>query len=99
MIGVPLVGPTDLLGDNMSVIVNTTLPSSQLKKKHNAIAYHRIREAVAAGIIRFGHIGTDSNIADCMTKALEKPKMNTLLKQILFRQSPHVHGSSENTKL
>ena len=43
MLGVPIIGLTRMLGDNMSVIQNYSLPGSQLKKKHNAIAYHRIR--------------------------------------------------------
>ena len=40
MMGVALDGPAMLLGDNMSVVLNTTVPSSVLKKKHNAICYH-----------------------------------------------------------
>ena len=47
MLGVPVEKESLLIGDNMSVVLNCTLPSSQLKKKHNAIAYHRVREAVA----------------------------------------------------
>ena len=39
-LGVPIRGPSLLFGDNKSVVVNTTLPSSSLKKKHNAIAFH-----------------------------------------------------------
>jgi hypothetical protein len=42
-----------MLGDNMSVVLNTTVPSSVLKKKHNATAYHHVREAIAARIFRF----------------------------------------------
>jgi hypothetical protein len=38
-------GPALMLGDNMSVVLNTAVPSSVLKKKHNAISYHRVREA------------------------------------------------------
>jgi hypothetical protein len=49
-------GPALMLGDNMSVVLNTTVPSSFLKKKHNAIAYHRVREAIAARIMRFAYI-------------------------------------------
>jgi hypothetical protein len=30
--------PALMLGDNMSIVLNTTVPSSVLKKKHNAIA-------------------------------------------------------------
>jgi hypothetical protein len=46
-------------GDNMSIFLNTTVPSSLLKKKHNAIAYHRIREAIAARIMRFAYIKSE----------------------------------------
>jgi hypothetical protein len=52
-LGVALDGPALMLGDNMSVVLNTTFPSSILKKKkHNAIAYHRLREAVTARIMK-----------------------------------------------
>jgi hypothetical protein len=52
-LGLDLEGPTLMLGDNTSVVLNTSVPSSVLKKKQNAIAYHRFREAIAAGILRF----------------------------------------------
>ena len=42
MLGIPLDGPALMLGDNKSVVLNTTFPSSQLKKKHNAVSYHRV---------------------------------------------------------
>jgi hypothetical protein len=35
-----LDGPALMLEDNMSVVLNTTVLSSILKKKHNVIAYH-----------------------------------------------------------
>ena len=41
MLGVPIKEVSMVFGDNESVIKNVTLPSSTLKKKHNAIAYHR----------------------------------------------------------
>jgi hypothetical protein len=37
-LGVALDGTALMIGDNMSVVLNTTVPSSVLKKKHNAIA-------------------------------------------------------------
>ena len=70
MLGVPLEETSLLIGDNMSVVLNTTLPSSMLKKKHNAIAYHRVREAIAAKIINFAHIDSKINVADILTKPL-----------------------------
>ena len=59
-----------LFGDNLSVITRCSLPSSNLKKKHNAIAYHRIREAVAAGIVKMRFLKREYNIADALTRAL-----------------------------
>jgi hypothetical protein len=37
-----------MLADNMSVVLNTTVPSVVLKKKCDAIAYHRVRDDIAA---------------------------------------------------
>jgi hypothetical protein len=39
-LGVALDGPELMIGHNMSVVLNTTVPSSVLKKKHNASEYH-----------------------------------------------------------
>ena len=85
MLGVPLDGPALLLGDNKSVVLNTTFPSSQLKKKHNAVSYHRVQEACAAGIVNFSHIDSQDNLADLMTKSLGKATFYTLIKRLLFR--------------
>ena len=52
MMGVPIDGETNFFCDNNSVVQNASRPESQLKKKHCATAYHRVREAQAAGIIR-----------------------------------------------
>lgn len=84
MLGVPVEGPSIMLGDNMSVIQNCSIPSSQLKKKHNAIAYHRVRECVASNIIKLGHVSSESNYADLCTKALNGPKLHGLMKDLLF---------------
>ena len=52
MMGIKVDGSTNIFCDNESVVMNTTRPESTLKKKHNAIAYHRVREAQATGIVR-----------------------------------------------
>ena len=88
MLGVKVEKESLLLGDNMSVVLNTTLPLSQLKKKHNACAYHRVREAIAAGIVRFAHIDSKENIADILTKSVDKATFYHLSKKCLFRV-PH----------
>jgi uncharacterized protein (DUF2249 family) len=73
MMGLLMEGPSQVLCDNKSVVLNMTLPSSTLKKKHNAIAYHRVRETVAAQVIKVNHIDGKSNIADILTKATDGP--------------------------
>ena len=95
MLGVPVVGPTTMYGDNMSVILNTTVPSSQLKKKHNAIAYHRVREAIAAKILTLQHIPSTANIADVLTKPLPVNTFYQLLEPVLFREQSPINNTDE----
>ena len=52
MMGVPLDGPALMFEDNLGVIISTTIPHLSLTKPHNVLAYHRIKEAVVAGIIK-----------------------------------------------
>ena len=52
MLGVPLVGPAVVFGDNKSVINGASIPEAKLSKKHLGICYHAIREASAAGVCR-----------------------------------------------
>jgi hypothetical protein len=85
MFGVPLDGPANVMRDNKSVVNNSTLPSSMLKKKHNAICYHRVREAVAAKVIRIAHIPTGQNLADMLTKPLGSCKLHEFCKKILYQ--------------
>jgi hypothetical protein len=81
---VALGEPRLVLGDNMSEVLNTTAPSSVLKKKHNAIAYHRVREAIKARIMRFAYIKSEENVSDVLTKPLSNEKFQ-YLKRWLFR--------------
>jgi len=86
MLGVMLEESSTLLGDNMAVVVNTSLPSSALKKKHQACNYHRVREAIAARIINFGHIDSTDNLADVCTKPLGPTTYHSLLRNCMFRR-------------
>jgi hypothetical protein len=74
MMGVPINGPANVFCDNNSVVSNAKTPESTLKHKHNAIAYHKVREAVAAGTIRIAKEHTDTSLADILTKPLPAVK-------------------------
>jgi hypothetical protein len=65
-LGVDLDGPTFMLDDNMTVVLNTSVPSSVLKKKHIAIAYHQVREAIAAKVMRFAYAKSEENVSDIL---------------------------------
>ena len=90
MLGVPLDKPALMIGDNMSVVLNTTVPSSVLKKKHLALGYHRVREAIAAKVLEFAHIESTKNIADVCTKPLGVEAFHNLVSPVLFRKPPHL---------
>ena len=90
MLGYNLKPSSLLLGDNMAVVLSTTIPSSTLKKKHQACNYHKVRESIAGGFIKYGHIKSDYNMADILTKPLPRIKFERLTAQYLFRRSKTV---------
>ena len=85
MLGVPIDGPSMMHGNNQSVVLNTTVPSSVLKKKWHACSCHRVREAIAGKIIVFKHISSAENFADVLTKPLDGDAFHALIKPHLFR--------------
>ena len=84
MMGVEIDGATNVFCDNDSVVKNSTLPESTLKKKHNAISYHRSREAIAAGTIRVAKEDGDTNLSDILTKLMPGPRLKELISCILW---------------
>jgi hypothetical protein len=84
MMGIPMSGPTSVFCDNESVVKNSTAPESTLKKRHNAIAYHRAREAQAAGIIRVAWESGDTQIGDLLTKLMPGPRLKELIGYVLW---------------
>ena len=75
MFGVPIAGPARVLCDNPGVVKNTSIPSSALTKRHNAINYHAVCEAAADGIIR---------VADTLTKPLGRQRRYDLFSKITY---------------
>lgn len=73
-----------MFGDNLSVVTSSSVPHSTLSKRHNALAYHRVREAVAAGITKIFHIEGLKNPADVLTKHLGYQQAWPHIKPLLF---------------
>ena len=65
---IPVEGPAEVFCDNMSVVKILSIPTSALNNMHNAICYHRVREAQDAGILRVGWIPGEFNPAELLTK-------------------------------
>jgi hypothetical protein len=84
MMGIQVDGPTNVFCDNKSVVKNSTKPESTLKKKHNAIAYHQVCEAQAAGIVRIAKEDGETNLADVLTKCLLGPRLRKLCSCVLW---------------
>jgi hypothetical protein len=85
-LGVPILGKSILFGDNQSVIISSTEPQSPINKRHNALSYHRVREAIAAGIVDFQKVLGAENIANILSKHWGFQQAWPVLKPMLFWQ-------------
>ena len=47
MMGIPVMNPCFIYGDNQSVLWNTSSPDSMLKKKTAGVSYHFLHEGVS----------------------------------------------------
>ena len=80
------------------MVKNTTLPKSTLSKKHNAINYHTVREAVAAGIMRVAKEPTETILADLFTMPLPRIRRNNLLANIVWGSYFHEEWLEDTRK-
>jgi hypothetical protein len=72
MFRVLINGPTNVFCDNHGVVCNTLIPESTLNKKHNAVNYHIVQEAVAAKILRLTKEESKTNKTNKGTTARTK---------------------------
>ena len=73
-----------MFGDNKTVVNSMSMPHSCLHKQHNALLYHRFREAIAARIIRFHFVHSKTNPADILSKHWDMPSVWPQLQALLF---------------
>ena len=84
MMGISLDGPSWMFGNNKSVITSSTIPGSKLNKRHNALSYHKVREAVCAKVLHFIYLKSDDNPADMLTKFLSGEKFRKHFMYLLM---------------
>ena len=73
-----------LFGDNRSVITSATLPHSTLTKHHNILAFHRVREAIAAKLMAFYWIQSAYNLSDMLSKYWDHPSVYPMILKLLI---------------
>ena len=83
--GIPCTLPAYVFGDNKSVLVNSSNPFSQLKKKSSSVAYHFVREGVAKKEWMVTYINTHENLADILTMPLMGGEKRTKFVNMMMR--------------
>ena len=84
MMGIPCDFPAYILGDDQSVLANSSKPFSVLKKKSSSIAYHFVREGVASDEWRYAYVITHDNPADLLTTPIGGGEKRTKLTGMMI---------------
>ena len=83
-LGAPIGAKSFLFGDNRSVVTSATLPHSTLTKRHNILAFHRVREAIAAKLMAFYWIQSAYNLSDMLSKHWDHPTVYPMILKLLI---------------
>ena len=86
-LGAPITTKSFVFGDNRSVVTSATLPHSTLTERHSILAFHRVREAIAAKLMAFYWIQSAYNLSDMLlSKHWDHPTVYPMiLKQLITR--------------
>lgn len=97
-LGIPIEGPSVMFGDNQPVVNSSMDSSFRLKKRHNMMAFHRVREEVACGIVILYHIRSEENPADILTKQQTSRDWYRLMKPLIFNDDDGDDAISKKTE-
>ena len=75
-------------GDNRSEETSSTLPHSTLSKRHNILADHRIKEAIASNIFAYHWIQTGYNLSDMLSIHWDHPSVYNMNMKLLITRGP-----------
>ena len=90
-LGVPIQEKSYMFGDNESVVNSSSIPHAKLHKRHTALSFHRVREAVASKYIGFYFLPGADNPADILSKHWSYSSNWSNLQCLLFWK-----GDTEN---
>ena len=83
-LGVPVDDTSYMFGDNGSIVTSSTMPDSQLNRRHLALSYHYVREAIASGMVAFYHMPGEINPSDVLSKHWGYTELWSRIKALLF---------------
>ena len=86
-LGAPITTKSFLFADNRSVVTSAPLPHSTLTKRHNILAFHRVREAIAAKLMAFYWIQSAYNLSDMLSKHWDHPTVYPMILKLLITRS------------
>ena len=80
-LGIPIMTKAYMFGDNKSVVTSSTIPPSILKKRHNMLSYHIVREAIAANILEFHWCSFCQNRNDMFSKHWDYTRVKDTVRE------------------
>ena len=83
-LGAPITTKSFLFGEIRSVATSVTLPHSTLTKRHNILAFHRVREAIAAKLMAFYWIQSAYNLSAMLSKHWDHPTVYPMILKLLI---------------
>jgi hypothetical protein len=91
-LGIKVLEPSNTIGDNEATIICATNPETALKKKNVALSFNFVREQAAIKSINPCKVGSKNNVADLLTKPLERGAFMQHMARLLSL------GTNGNTK-
>ena len=71
-LGIEVTRAAKVFCDNLGTVKSATLESTALKARHELVAYHAVRSAVASGLVTINHVASEDNRADLLTKGFAR---------------------------
>jgi hypothetical protein len=83
---VPIREKSYVFGDNKTIIDASSTPHAKLHKRHKALSFHRVGEAVASKYVMIFHLPGKYNPADILSKHWAYASVLQTMNALLFAQ-------------
>jgi hypothetical protein len=98
-LGVPIREVSYMFGDNESVVNSSMYPHAKLHKRHTALSFHRVREAIASKTYVFTHIPGENNPADIVSKHWGYGSIWHMLRTLQYVEGDTISAPGRDEKL